>query len=463
MLELKMALMNWCQSYSYQKEVTIITKYLTKPKLWLSLIWLTVVTTIFNLLPLKGDDVANIKAHNLQTLHGILINNYHMFFNWTSRIIIDPIMYMSTNLIPYWLFALLTGIITLPILWYLTDDTKAKNFKPMLLAFFIPFIFPLPELGTAGYIATSVTYLWPIGTLAMSLLLLKHYHDVIANSIAFCLLLFSFNNEQVAIAGFIIAGYYLIKNHHLPLTVYLTLIPNLLLHAFAPGNHHRAILETKNWYSQFRDLNFFQKFDIGTVTTIQHYLFGHNLVIFIFAVALVFAYNKKHPLTSLLPVTMVIGGNILSTVTSRPLYWCATHNPYLNHMTIAHLLLGLIFIVTCLYLLNNHHDYQIILLAGLASRIAIGFSPTIYASATRTFVICDALLLYLAAKLLIKQYQVKPQSFGFILFTLIVLVVNNIQVSTALIINQNLWINIHQVSVQMWTTIFHRWKKATNC
>lgn len=443
--------------------MTIITKYLTKPKLWLSIIWLTVVTTIFNLLPLKGDDVANIKAHNLQTLHGILINNYHMFFNWTSRIIIDPIMYMSTNLIPYWLFALLTGIITLPILWYLTDDAKANHLKPMLLAFFIPFIFPLPELGTAGYIATSVTYLWPIGTLAMSLLLLKHYHNVIANIIAFCLLLFSFNNEQVAIAGFIIAGYYLIKNHHLPLTVYLTLIPNLLLHAFAPGNHHRAILETKNWYAQFRDLNFFQKFDLGTVTTIQHYLFGHNLVIFIFTVALVFAYNKKHPLTSLLPVAMVIAGNILSTATSRPLYWCATHNPYLNHMTIAHLLLGLIFIVTCLYLLNNHHDYQIILLSGLASRIAIGFSPTIYASATRTFVICDVLLLYLAAKLLIKHYQVKPQSFGFILFTLIVLAVNNIQVSTALIINQNLWINIHQVSVQMWTTILYRWKKATNC
>lgn len=436
--------------------MTIITKYLTKPTLWLSLIWLTAVTTIFNLLPLKGDDVANIKAHNLQTLHGILINNYHMFFNWTSRIIIDPIMYMSTNLIPYWLFALLTGIITLPILWYLTADTKANNLKPMLLAFFIPFIFPLPELGTAGYIATSVTYLWPIGTLAMSLLLLKHYHNIIANIIAFYLLLFSFNNEQVAIAGFIIAGYYLIKNHHLPLTVYLTLIPNLLLHGFAPGNHHRAILEIKNWYSQFSDLNFFQKFDLGTVTTIQHYLFGHNLVIFIFAVALVFAYNKKHPLTSLLPVAMVIGVNILSTVTSRPLYWCTTHNPYLNHMTIAHLLLGLIFIVTCLYLLNNHRDYQIILLAGLASRVAIGFSPTIYASSTRTFVICDALLLYLAAKLLTKHYQVKPQSFGFILFTLIVLVVNNIQVSTALIINQNLWINIHQVSVQMWTTIFNR-------
>lgn len=448
--------MNWYQSYNCQQEVTTIKIYFKKQILWLSLIWITVVTTIFNLLPLKGDDVANIKAHKLQTLHGILVNNYHMFFNWTSRVIIDPVMYMSTNLIPYWLFALLTGIITLPILWYLTDDTKANHFKPVLLAFFIPFIFPLPELSTAGYIATSITYLWPIGTLAMSLLLLKHYHNVIANIIAFCLLFFSFNNEQVAIAGFIIAGYYLIKNHHLPLTVYLTLIPNLLLHAFAPGNHHRAILETKNWYSQFHDLNFSQKFDLGTVTTIQHYLFGHNLVIFIFAVALVFAYNKRHPLTSLLPVAMVIGGNILSTVTSRPLYWCTTHNPYLNHMTIAHLLLGLIFIVACLYLLNNHHDYQIILLAGLASRIAIGFSPTIYASATRTFVICDALLLYLAAKLLIKHYQVKPQSFGFILFTLIVLVVNNIQISTALIINQNMWINIQQVSVQMWTTIFHR-------
>ena len=436
--------------------MTTIKIYFKKQILWLSLIWLTVVTTIFNLLPLKGDDVANIKAHNLQTLHGILVNNYHMFFNWTSRIIIDPIMYMSTNLIPYWLFTLLTGIITLPILWYLTDDTKANHFKSMLLAFFIPFIFPLPELGTAGYIATSVTYLWPIGTLAMSLLLLKHYHNVIANIIAFCLLLFSFNNEQVAIAGLIIAGYYLIKNHHLQLTVYLTLIPNLLLHAFAPGNHHRAILETKNWYSQFRDLNFFQKFNLGTVTTIQHYLFGHNLVIFIFAVALGFAYNKKHPLTSLLPVAMVIGGNILSTVTSRPLYWCTTHNPYFNHMTIAHLSLGLIFIVTYLCLLNNHHEYQIILLAGLASRIAIGFSPTVYASSTRTFVICDALLLYLAAKLLIKHYQVKPQSFGFILFTIIVLVVNNIQVSTALIINKDLWINIRQVSVQMWTIIFNR-------
>lgn len=437
--------------------MTIITKQqFKKPILWLSIIWVILVTTIFNLLPFVGDDVANAKAKNLQTIAGILANNNKMFFTWTSRVIIDPIMYAVTNLIPYWGFAVLTGLITLPILLYLTKVTNAKTWQSQLILFLIPFIFPLPELGTAGYIATSVTYLWPIGTLTLSLLLLSYQHTVINTIITTLLLLFSFNNEQMAVAGFVIAGYYLYQNHKLPISIYLSLIPNLLLHAFAPGNHHRSILETHNWYAGFRDLNIFQKIDLGTVTTIQHYLFGHNLVIFIFAVALVFVYYKKHALISLIPAAMIIFGAILSTATTRPFYWCSTQNPYLNHMTIAHLILGLIFLGTCLYLLNDHHDYQAILLAGLISRVLIGFTPTVYASATRTFVVCDALLLYLAARMLIKHYQVKPQSFGLILFCLLVLVVNNVQVSSALILDKNLWINPHEMSIQMWTNIFHR-------
>lgn len=434
----------------------IIKTYSKKPITWLSISWLTIITTIFNFLPFIGDDTTNIKAHNLQTLHGILINDYHMFFNWTSRIIIDPIMYISTTLIPYWTFALLTGLITLPILWYLVDNTHAKNFRPMLLVFLIPFIFPLPELGTAGYIATSVTYLWPVGALALSLLLIKHHHNWLTNVIVFCLLLFSFNNEQVAIAGFVIAGYYLIRNHCLPLVVYLTLIPNLLLHALAPGNHKRTITETHTWFVNFHNFNPIQKLDLGVVTTIQHYLFGHNLVIFIFVVGLIMVYYKTHPLTSLIPAAIVIFGAILSTGSSRPLYWCATHNPYFNYMTVAHWLLGLIFLGVCLHLLNDHHDYQIILIAGILSRVAIGFSPTVYASATRTFVVCDTLLLYLAIKLIIQHYHDKPTSFGIILFMILVLIINNVQVSTAIITNQNLWVDINQISIKMWTTIFSR-------
>lgn len=433
-----------------------IKAYFKKPITWLSVSWLTIITTIFNFLPFIGDDTTNIKAHNLQTLHGILINDYHMFFNWTSRIIIDPIMYISTTLIPYWTFALLTGLITLPILWYLIDNTHAKNFRPMLLIFLIPFIFPLPELGTAGYIATSVTYLWPVGALTLSLLLIKHHHNWLTNVIVFCLLLFSFNNEQVAIAGFVIAGYYLVRNHYLPLVVYLTLIPNLLLHALAPGNHKRAIIETHTWFVNFHNFNPIQKFDLGVVTTIQHYLFGHSLVIFIFVIGLIMVYCKTHPLTSLIPAAIVIFGAILSTASSRPLYWCATHNPYFNYMTVTHWLLGLIFLGACLHLLNDHHDYQIILIAGILSRVAIGFSPTVYASATRTFVVCDTLLLYLAIKLIIQHYHDKPTSFGIILFMILVLIINNVQVSAAIITNQNLWIDINQISIKMWTTIFSR-------
>lgn len=402
-----------------------------------------IFSIIFYLLPKVGDDIPNSHSTKLQTVTGIFSQDYHMFFSWTSRILINPIMYLSTTIFPKWLYATITGLLTTVIIYFVSHKQTGYKFY---LAIFPGLLFPLVELGTAGYIATTVTYLYPIAFTLLGIITYnKHWYPL-----AGIFFLLGFNNEQVCIIAAVYGCYKICKSHFqkVSLWIIIPLALNFFLMIFAPGNHARKIAETKHWLPAFAHYNLIDKLDLGTITTIQHYLFGFSIPVIALSIFLLILKEKQHPVIAWMPFTVVLFTNLLVLLSSNPKKFASTINPSFGKTVLAVYLLGIAWLVSTLYLVNNQ-QLNILLLAGLLSRIALGFSPTIYASATRTFVFCDAIIIYLVIQLITKhQWTIKARP----VVILLILIVINI-ILTIAIINHWSLIDLGNVPLMLWTNV----------
>ena len=414
---------------------------------------------IFNLifyhLPIVGDDVINSRSRHLQSISNIFHTDYKMFFTWTSRVFINPVMYMMTSIFSKWIFSSITALLIVIITHFLNHRFNQTNqLSLLMLITSILFIFLLTELGTAGYIATTVTYLWPVGFLVLGLLIFNRFSDPITYLLSSFCFLFAFNKEQLCVVTLIFSLYLLLRYRHFVLSYLTILIPlliNLLLLTASPGNRNRAQLETKRWYPGFNHLSVFDKLDLGLTTTCQHYLFGLSLIIVFFSIILLITNFSTHPIAASVPTIIIFLATIISFIS--PIH-VITANPTYTKTIITIILIALVYFVSVCYLL---HDWSsiILLTAGIVSRILLGFSPTVYASSTRTFVICDLIIIYLSIKTLFSFLTVHSQFltpvFGFVL-TLAFL---NVFITISFI-NHLTLINLLNPPFSFWDNIPHR-------
>lgn len=408
-----------------------------------------ILTTIFYLLPIVGDDATNRHIKMEQTLTGIFNTDIHMFWTWSSRIFINPLMFIFTNIIPKWIFSLITALLIISIINWL--DNKHNN-KALIIIILAMALFPFVELSTAGYVATTVTYLWPISLLCLGLTCLKHHQITWKILAGFCFLL-ALNNEQLCLLTTIYLAYYLILHHNKIKQLMILLIPwliNFCLFFFAPGNQARKISETKRWLPAFSHYSIIDKLDLGAITTIQHYLFSLSPLIIVTSIILLTINYQKHPIIAWLPITTITLASLIATLATIPLHFVATINPTIDKTVIITYLLGLVWLTSSMILINNR-DLNMLLIAGLMSRIALGFSPTIYASSTRTFIFCDAIIIYILVKL-IQKHLIDDQN-TVILLSLFATI--NIGLNVSIVNNINV-INIHNIPLIQWTNILHR-------
>ena len=408
-----------------------------------------ILTTIFYLLPIVGDDATNRHVKTEQTLTGIFNTDIHMFWTWSSRIFINPLMFISTNIVPKWIFSLVTALLIISIINWL--DNKHNN-KALIIIILAIALFPFVELSTAGYIATTVTYLWPISFLCLGLTCLKHHQITWQILAGFCFLL-ALNNEQLCLLTTIYLAYYLILHHNKIKQLMTLLIPwliNFCLFFFTPGNQARKISETKRWLPAFSHYSIIDKLDLGTITTIQHYLFSLSPLIIVTSIILLTINHQKHPIIAWLPITTITLTNLIATVTTIPLRFVATINPTIDKTVIITYLLGIVWLTSSMILIHNR-DLNMLLIAGLMSRIALGFSPTIYVSSTRTFIFCDAIIIYILITL-IKKHLIDDQN-TVILLSLFATI--NIGLNVSIVNNINA-VNIHNIPLIQWTNILHR-------
>ena len=190
----------------------------------------------------------------------------------------------------------------------------------------------------------------------------------------------------------------------------------LLVH----GNYARKTEEITTYYMEFASLGFLDKISLGLTATVNRLLISTNLVYFVFSLVCcvyIFKQYKQnlYRAISLIPLIISLVFGILKDVACRIYPYFGVFYEMLmkettmltpgNYLDFIHFLpLILAFLVLGSMLLNillifkklGNNSAIVIYVLGVMSRVALGFSPTVFSSAERTFIFFEFALIIIS-------------------------------------------------------------------
>ena len=384
-----------------------------------------------------GDHVWYFKMTQSVELFEFITDRYK---TWTSRIIIESIIYIMVTL-PKWCF-LIFSIINFSLVFLVIQNLfNIESLKSNVFFVIIFLMFDFYSMNTAGWIATIINYLFPLLFLFICLFPVKNYLYKKELSkwwviVIYCLcFIIACNQEQVSAILFII--YFLLiiyiiinkyiidkkidnndklnKTNNLSIYIYFSvIILSLIFSLTSPGNLSRLNIETINWLPQFKNWNLIQKFFNGC-NIIIYFLFVHNrsnitinllLVLLILSSIYIFINYKNIfiKISSVIPsvIFLLFSGLIIKTNIVSKLLSLFEEIQIINNITdfnfkvILSFFVFIIFMLMIFYniiliLLKNYKEKYsyiliIILIVGFTSVFIMGFSPTCFISDTRTLI-----------------------------------------------------------------------------
>ncbi len=397
------------------------------------------VFTVMGLATLTGDDVGNKVNPEFQTMGRIFQACWKMYLNWTSRIVINPFMYWF-NTHNQWWFALFITLCWLGTILTLTRLLPVRQLLALRVTLITAslLLFPFVYLRTAGWIATSVTYFFPLALTLLGICLIERFEwrgqtQLILGCI---ILLVGLNNEQIAIMGcvcylsYLVFNFSQLRNLKGKIIAYgIPVVAETLNFLLCPGNRARTATESINYFRNFGQLTIFDKLHLGIISTARHYLFGMNVpaLALCFLVAVVAYHQRQRTINKIIawiPFLLLAGSNAiwwvhgqtgrLTRLVTFPQWEVGGFAKDLGQLwptLVFQYTVALVWLITLTASLifvfteaKERWAVVALLYAGLASRITLGFSPTNTASATRTFTFLTFALLLIFIWLLLKEW-----------------------------------------------------------
>lgn len=394
-------------------------------KYYMFMILFIFVLAYFMLTKKANDDLDCLKDLVGRSLKDYLIYRYN---NWSSRLIIDGMMIMLCKNVKYKVFCVLnaaTYVVMTIIISKIFNKEQNKNINIFLC--FLVLLYPLSHLGSAGYIATSINYLLPLTCLFYSMYVVLQIinnkkFSKISYIIAIITTLIACNMEQTCITFvallFFIEIFSIIKKKNKKKDWYIIVlfaiaIIELIFIAKCPGNSVRYNSEIKARYNNYANYGLKEKIYLGIIPTASEIL-NQKIIFTVFALLLMiytFCKSKNKILRTLSVIDfsffLLMGtfSNLTKTIyqnsskffeiiNSQDIYGNSIALP--NLICLAIILFVSLSLIYLLYEVFDHKlEYPLILIVGFASRIMMGFSPTIFASCSRT-----AIILYFSALVL---------------------------------------------------------------
>ena len=286
------------------------------------------------------------------------------------------------------------------------------------------------DFDNAGIVATAINYSWPLaGVLYITLTQVRLFRGETVKwwqmVLAVIALLFGANAELLGIVCLVTGVVWLIlaKLDQRPITLSVIQIAVSLFWigwmAFCPGNALRTASATAHDFPAFATFSVLEKFYLGFVSTYNRYLFTHNAYFLVLCLVLALAgWAKRLPvwqrLFTTVPLLVYLFGLYVVPVVSKYVYrigvffypldlWEGQRgisSPLTQGAVAICIALGLI----CLYK-DDIHDLLfngMIYFGGMGTRVAMGFSPTLFASGDRTFMFMDVSIIMLVAYLFMR-------------------------------------------------------------
>ncbi len=424
-----------------------------------------VITVLFTKIHIINDD-KTLGAYKINNLWEFIYDKgiVESYYGWSSRVIINMLMYTMLAAGRY-IWAITMGMTFFIMLYSISVWVNADKWEQKLAVVAIILLYPYKMLTTAGWICTSVTYVIPItlalyGSLAIHDVYTKKNRSIAVNIVYVLFTIIAANAEQVMAVLFLlytlILGYFIFKEHisisklKTVMVQYGVIILTIVYTVLCPGNKVRKSTEIIAYFPDFDQLTLVNKFDIGFFNTID-YMMTEKLIFMIIlafgSAALIWSIteNKGKRIISLCPVILTLYYiepiNEFVNILFPPLSFIPNDIPYygilsqgvsengmaISAIQIAAYVFFLVDICLIFWWLTKSCYEKIItfslILGGLGSRIVIGFVPSVYVSATRTYAVMVVCLMTAFLFVLMNNYNLLSKKVKNIVYYMSVLII----------------------------------------
>ncbi len=373
---------------------------------------------------------------NLQALYKLLLERYYTV---TSRLLLEGALFVFTHGMHVWVWNIFDVAANVIIYMGLTRLTDHKHDRLLLC---ILLLYPIVEMNTAGWIVCYIIYFWPLAATLVSLNSLKDMYEektIRIYPMILCplCLIFGTNLEQFAflyLAILILFTVYMIIEHRFTTryTVfttlqYLVVAANIIFALTGPGNHGKITWLREYWFPDYITITFADKVALAVNTTMS-YLIDKSLIWLVLCALILVITALKNPgnifriSISAIPLTFTIFRSVAGFFSGRYLMDFtdifdvysdtarvdstnynspSAYLPFIFYMATATIIL------ICLIWIADDMSEAVfclcMMLFAYGMHAMIAFSPTIYATSSRTFMVTEFLILYLIVRLYTKN------------------------------------------------------------
>ncbi len=398
----------------------------------------------------NGDDIRYAKVLTNQTLVDYISYRY---YNWSSRIVIESILIVLVrqNMI---IWEIIDCVLYTVAVYYVIKVFNRKNSTHIaLLGVLLFLMYPFHEMATAGWIATTLNYLWPfsfamISAIPLINLLYGKKTSLWVYVVSALALVYAVQQEQCCALIFGLNLVYLVKCYikkeelnRYNIFVILVSFVSLVFIFTCPGNSIRFAEELSYWYPQYVSYGILEKIYLGLIPTFA--LLLEEKIIFplfylILTVSLLLKVKNRYWKRFLkLNIVFILFLVVFKTCLDVSTLGSALDSAMVSHLASpfgavvdliwplkeALLVMGyetvpeinVLTILIALYLLASSclmlvkvfdgYDFLILFLAGFMSKFVTGFSPTVFASGPRTLVFFYFILIAITLKMIVKLFD----------------------------------------------------------
>lgn len=140
-------------------------KRLTENRYFWPLVTFTLIIVIEHLVMREYvGDAVNQFSHYLDQ-HSLLSVLRYRYMTWSSRTLIEATLFVFSHGF-HWTTWIVIDIVMEVVIWLtLAELTRIRN--PWILTSLV-LIYPMSEMGSAGWMATTINYLWPLAMMLVA-------------------------------------------------------------------------------------------------------------------------------------------------------------------------------------------------------------------------------------------------------------------------------------------------------
>ena len=342
-----------------------------------------------------GDQTAFLKyAEEFQ--YNYLYFGIDRYFTWSSRLLIESATLLFS--VHEKLFVIVSALATFV---FLLPSKKFSKELPWLPGFLIFICIPASEFLSAGSIPTYVNYILPASFMLFSLYF-RHSSNLLVKIASFVSFVFAVMQEQLAIYAFLWIVFELIRdwkiNSDRNWNILFVVVSSLgiLSAKLAPGNTIRFMKNVDSWFPNFINLNSI----LGILETGDGLLSVSFAFVTLFLIVSVILSIYKNNFTSFILSTVVLltilshkfeWRSILFTLSAVSKLARESGTFEFNFVYFGAVLFYFVILFILLFIIWSLSDSKdkvwlsYLFIIGLLGRMVISFSPTLYASDTRTY------------------------------------------------------------------------------